>query len=73
MFFFTGGVLSIRLRSADLGAAHLGRRGIDRRPVRREPRPRARPVARTTRSQSPKKSSQVCGTPLYLRGAKQAI
>ena len=52
--FSTGGVLSVRLRNANLGAAHLGRWGIDRRPVGREPRPRARPVARATRSQSRK-------------------
>ena len=71
VFFSTGGTFSRPPRKADLGAARLGQRGIDRGPASREPRPRPRPVARAARSKS-KKSSQFRGSSLRLRGAKQA-
>ena len=70
MFFSAGGPFSRRPRKADIGAARLARRGIDRGPVGRESRPRPRPVARAARSQS-KESSQFRQTPLRLRGAEQ--
>ena len=65
MFFSTGGVFSLRPRTADLGAARLGRQGIDRGPVGREPRPRPRPrpVARAARSQSRKNRVSFAGSP----------
>ena len=46
VFFSTGGPFSRRNRAADLGAASLGRRGIDQGPVGRKPRPRPRRPAR---------------------------
>ena len=63
MFFSTGGPFSRRPRKADLGAARLGRRGIDRGPVGRESRPRPRPVARAARSQSRKNRVSFAGRP----------
>ena len=61
VFFSTGGLFSRRPRKADLGAARLGRRGIDRGPASREPRPR--PVARAARSQSRKNRVSFAGRP----------
>ena len=54
VFFSTGGPFWRRPRAADLGAAHLARRGIDRGSTGRESRPRPRPVARAARSQNRK-------------------
>ena len=54
-FFSTGGPFSRPARKADIGAARLGRRGINRGAVGRESRPRPRPVAPAARSQSRKK------------------
>ena len=50
---------------ADLGAARLARRGIDRGLARREsrPRPRPRPVARAARSQSRTNRISFAGDP----------
>ena len=72
MFFSTVGPFSRRTRKADIGAARLGRRGIDRGPVGRESRPRPRPVARAARFQSRKNRVKFRGTPLCLRRAEQA-
>ena len=63
MFFSTDGQFSRRTHEADLGAARLGRREIDRGPVGRESRPRPRPVARAARSQSRKNRFSFAGRP----------
>ena len=68
VFFSTGGPFSRRTREADLGAARLGRRAIDRGPVGREPRPRPRPVARAARSQSRKNRVSFAGRPSVFAG-----
>ena len=54
VYFSTGGPFLRRPRKADLGAARLGRRDIDRGLASRECRPGHRPVARAERSQSRK-------------------
>ena len=61
VFFSAGGPFSRRTRKADLGAARLGRRGVDRGPVGRESRLRPRPVARAARSQSRKNRVSFAG------------
>ena len=67
VFFSTGGPFSRRPRKADLGAARLGRGGIDRGPVGRESRPRPRPVARAARSQSRKNRRSSTNAPCCER------
>ena len=63
VFFSIGGPFSRRPRNADLGAARLSRRGIDRGPASCESRPCPRPVARAARSQSLKNRVSFAGRP----------
>ena len=63
MFFSTGGPFWRRPRKSDLAAARLGRRGIDRGPVGREPRPRPGTVARAACSQNRKNGVSFAGRP----------
>ena len=55
VFFSTGGGFSRRTRTADLGAARFGQRGIARGGAHCEFRPRPRPVPGPARSRSRKK------------------
>ena len=68
VFFSTGGPFSRWPRAADLGAARLARREIDRGPAGRESRPRRRPEARVARSQVEKIESVSRVTPPPQRG-----
>ena len=70
MFSSTGGPFSRRPRKADLGAARLGRRGIDRGPASRESRPRPRHVAHAARSQSRKNRVSFAGRPSGSAGPR---
>ena len=61
--FSNGGSFSQRPLKADLAAARLVRRGIDRGPVGHESRPRPRPMARAAPSQSRKSRVSFAGRP----------
>ena len=63
MCFWTGGAFPRWPRPADLGAARLALRGIERGSAPRESRPRPRPVFRAARSQSRKHRINSAGEP----------
>ena len=63
MFFSTAGPMSRRSLKADLGAARLGRRRIDRGAVGCDSHPRPRPVACAALAQSRKKRVGFAGRP----------